>query len=355
MSAQLSSKVAEAARCDSSGNHARALSLLAEACGQGDVEAMTRLGKRLLVASNAPDRPEEGAKLIRTAAQLGGAESAALYAVLSAIGMYIAQSWDTALGALVASAERDWPAAQRQLRVLAADGDPGSGALGARAVDPALWRRLAATIDLAQWHTPPTGASLSDSPLVRHFPSFASAAVCDWLIDKARGRLVRAPVYSQTTRKEKISETRTNTWAMFNVLEADIVSVLVQVRMCATVGVLLRQLEPLSVLHYAVGEQITNHFDFVDPLQTPNYEQELAENGQRIVTFLVYLNDDYAGGRTEMPEVGISHKGRKGEGLYFVNSLPNGDPDRRTLHAGCPPTSGEKWVVSQFMRGRPLF
>ena len=70
MSAQLSSKVAEAARCDSSGNHARALSLLAEACGQGDVEAMTRLGKRLLVASDAPDRPIVVSRLKSMAARL---------------------------------------------------------------------------------------------------------------------------------------------------------------------------------------------------------------------------------------------------------------------------------------------
>jgi hypothetical protein len=142
---------------------------------------------------------------------------------------------------------------------------------------------------------------------------------------------------------------------MFNVLEADLVSVLVQVRMCASAGVPFRHLEPLSVLHYAVGEEITEHFDFVDPLQTPEYERELAENGQRMLTFLVYLNDGYTGGRTEMPQLGISHQGRRGEGLFFVNALPNGEPDRRTVHAGRPPTSGEKWVVSQFMRNRPLF
>jgi len=44
-----------------------------------------------------------------------------------------------------------------------------------------------------------------------------------------------------------------------------------------------------------------------------------------------------------------------GEGLFFANSLPNGEPDRRTVHGGRPPTRGEKWVVSQFMRGRAMF
>jgi hypothetical protein len=355
MSAQLSEKVVEAARCDSSGQHARAVSLLAEACGQGDVEAMTRLGKRLLTAEHAPDRPNDGAQLIKAAAELGGAEAAGQLAVLSALGFFVEQSWQAALAALTVAAERGWPAAQGQLLVLAGDRALAASDLGARAVDPAIWGRLAATVDLAWWHTPPAGTTLHESPLVRQFDVFATAEVCAWLIDKARGRLVRASVYSQASRTEKISETRTNTWALFNVLESDLVSVLVQARMAASAGVPLRHLEPLSVLHYAVGEQITEHFDFVDPAQTPDYERELAENGQRMLTFLIYLNDDYDGGNTEMPGLGISHKGCKGEGLFFVNALANGEPDRRTVHAGRPPTRGEKWIVSQFVRNRPLF
>jgi hypothetical protein len=27
----------------------------------------------------------------------------------------------------------------------------------------------------------------------------------------------------------------------------------------------------------------------------------------------------------------------------------------RTLHAGRPPRAGEKWIVSQFVRNRPVF
>ena len=109
----------------------------------------------------------------------------------------------------------------------------------------------------------------------------------------------------------------------------------------------------MTVLHYSPGEQITNHFDFVDP-SSPNYEQLLEQQGQRIVTFLVYLNEDYEGGETEFPRLGVSHKGRKGEGLYFVNALRSREPDRRMLHAGRPPSAGEKWVVSQFIRDRAV-
>src|SRR5690606_22836499 len=134
----------------------------------------------------------------------------------------------------------------------------------------------------------------------------------------------------------------------------DLVSVLIQARMCASMGLPFRFLEPLTVLHYDAGEEITEHYDFVDP-HTPHYERELAERGQRIVTFLLYLNDDYEGGETEMPRLGLSNKGGCGEGLAFVNALADGAPDERTLHAGRPPLGGEKWIVSQFFRDRRVF
>jgi hypothetical protein len=86
----------------------------------------------------------------------------------------------------------------------------------------------------------------------------------------------------------------------------------------------------------------------------PDYDQEIAQRGQRIVTFLVYLNDGYAGGETEFPRLDIKHKGRAGEGLSFSNALADGRSDLRTLHAGRPPTRGDKWIVSQFVRDRAM-
>ena len=106
------------------------------------------------------------------------------------------------------------------------------------------------------------------------------------------------------------------------------------------------------MLHYDVGEEITEHYDFIDP-NIPNYAQEIAQQGERVVTFLVYLNDDYGGGETAFPRLGISHKGHRGEGMFFVNAV-DGNADTRTLHAGRTPAGGEKWIVSQFVRSRPL-
>ena len=60
------------------------------------------------------------------------------------------------------------------------------------------------------------------------------------------------------------------------------------------------------------------------------------------------------GGETEFPLVGFRHKGRKGDALFFWNVQTDGSLDRQTLHAGLPPTTGEKWLLSQWVRNKPV-
>ena len=74
----------------------------------------------------------------------------------------------------------------------------------------------------------------------------------------------------------------------------------------------------------------------------------------QVVFGLSRPGDDYEGGETAFPKLGIRHKGKRREGLLFVNALPSGPPDLRMVHAGTPPTSGEKWIVSQFIRNRAV-
>lgn len=346
-SQQSSGCVAAAERCDAAGEHTEAIKHLVAGARSNDVEAITRLGKRLLIGDRAPRLPNDGARLINDASELGGAEAAALLSVLFAVGANRNHDFRSALDCLAVAAERGWVPAQEQLTILASR-DAADGA------EPSMaWRQLAAGIDLARWQRAENSMDLNSDPLVRLLPDFASPAICRWMIEKARGRLSRALVYDSSVRKTIAHHTRTNTAAVFNLLDTDIVCVLLQTRMSACIGVPFRHLEATTVLHYAEGEEISEHFDFVDP-EIPGYEQEIAQQGQRMVTFLVYLNDDYTGGETEFPRLGISHRGRRGEGLFFINALNDGRPDMRTLHAGRPPVRGEKWIVSQFVRNRPV-
>lgn len=345
----LSAGVERAEQCDAAGAHADAIGHLAAAARKHDVEALTRLGKRLLVGDRAPCLPKDGAGLIADASARGGAEAAAVLAVLHAVGASRGHSVQTGLQSLIVAAERGWPAAQAQLSTLAAQPSAAATVAPSTGTD---WQAVGQSIDLVAWQAPPAATDLNASPLVRSYAGFASAPVCQWLIEKARGRLSRALVYEAISREVMAKPTRTNTAAVFNIVDTDFVLVLAQLRMSACLGVPLRQFEAITVLHYDAGEEITEHYDFVDP-NLPSYAQEIAEKGDRVVTFLVYLNDGYEGGETAFPRLDISHKGSRGEGLFFVNS-EHGRADTRTLHAGRTPIGGEKWIVSQFIRDRAV-
>jgi hypothetical protein len=108
---------------------------------------------------------------------------------------------------------------------------------------------------------------------------------------------------------------------------------MVKARIAATIGVPTGFLEPPQVLHYEVGEQFAPHSDYLDP-DRARTGCRLRRRGQRIVTFLIYLNSDFEGGETDFPLLALGHKGGTGDALYFGNV----DPSRRRRTPGpCMP------------------
>jgi prolyl 4-hydroxylase len=347
-------EVLRARELDAQGRHDDAINQLAFAAQRGDVDATTQLAKRIIVGDRAPRLRSQGMDLLRDAVTKGGAEAAARLAVLVAAGADGAPDWRAALRLLGLAAQRGWGAARSHLEVLSSmlGTEPGAARSALPPAEPgALASWLADDAHLRQLLLPGPGATIHEDPKIRTFASFVSPAVCDWLIERARGRLERARVYDAFKHADFVDESRTNSAAIFQILDADLVHMLVQARMSATVGLPMSHMEAPTVLHYAAGETIGNHYDFVDPGH-PNYAEEIRRFGNRMITFLIYLNAGYEGGETAFPKLSISHSGRLGEGLFFVNTLPDGHANLRTLHNGRPPTRGEKWVFSQFIRNR---
>jgi hypothetical protein len=111
-------------------------------------------------------------------------------------------------------------------------------------------------------------------------------------------------------------------------------------------------MEPSQALHYAPGEQFEPHYDFLEP-DVPGHVASIERRGQRIATVLLYLNEGYEGGETDFPILQLRRRGRTGGVLAFRNTDAAGWPDRRMFHAGLAPTSGEKWILSQWVRSKP--
>ncbi len=337
-----------ARRLDEQGRHQDAVNWLARAGSAGDAEALSLLGLRLLTGSDAPFLPSDGVRLLSDAAAAGDAEAAGRLAVLIGGGIYARQSWPVALDCLQRSAELGSADAQAQLRILAGaeGGDEPSG--------PGAWGALRQRVDLAAWTTAPEGVVLSDAPLIKSFAELAPRAACDWVIQQSRGRLVRAELYDpQSGRPVHSEETRLNRIANFGLADTNLLNILIQARIAAAMGVPFDHFESFAALHYVVGEEYGEHYDFLDPA-IPGYAAEIARMGQRVATCLIYLNADFEGGETEFPLLGLHYRPeRAGDALVFINAA-GGTPDRRTMHAGRPPASGEKWVLSQFVRNKPV-
>jgi len=338
-------ELARAAQFDAAGNFDEAINCLARGTGEGDAACTGQLGMRLLTGQNAPLLPEEGLQFIGEACAKGHGEGAARAAGVIAMGNGGMADWRRALDWLCRSAEAGWENSQRQLRALADDRQLAGSSSN--------WRKLAATIDLESWRRVSAPQVRCEDPRVVAFAGLARPEICEFFISLTPGRMEPARVYDPVQRTDVVMAHRNNTLANFDLRRVELAHVLLQSRMSAACGIPERHMEAPAVLHYSPGEQIADHFDFVDPKSVPDYAAEIARNGQRIVTFLLYLNDDYDGGETDFPKLGFSHRGRTGDGIYFINALPDMQPDVRTLHAGCPTTRGEKWIITQFIRSRP--
>lgn len=236
----------------------------------------------------------------------------------------------------------DWSEAFRRLDQAAAHG---------HALAAETRRFLGQAPSLEDWLTPPAPTLVSSEPHVLAISGFVSGETCDWLRERAAPHLQKAPVYDPETGEPIVKWSRTNSATSFDILDCDLVMMLVRERIARATGLPVVGLEAVQILHYAVGEAFTPHYDWLDP-EKPGHRPDLEERGQRMATFLTYLNDDYAGGETEMEAIGLMHRGKKGDAFFWANVKPNGRIDPATRHAGRPPTAGEKWVYSQWLRNR---
>jgi prolyl 4-hydroxylase len=314
-------------------------------------EEMTALGGRLLIGREAPADPARGITLLRQAANSGDGDAAALIAVLYGAGAWVPQSWDTALDFLETAARLGSLRARGQLRLLARPriGDGVSD----RAVDGADdWPSLRRKIDLSPWLAAPDRRVLWEAPRVRMSEDFAPSWVGGWIISQVRGRMRQAMMYHGDVKQEVIDPHRSCSDFEYDLLDSDLILTLIRNRIAAVTGLPVAAMEPPRVFHYALGQDIKPHYDRLND-GIGDYARS-GYRGDRIATFLLYLNGDFDGGELEFPLVGQRFKGKAGDGLYFAHVNQDGTRERLSLHAGLLIRRGEKYVLSQWIHDRPL-
>jgi hypothetical protein len=343
-----SEAVARAQKLDSQERHEDALAELRGASTCGDAFAATALAKRLLVGRNAPFSPHEAVGLLERAMRAGDPDAADQMATLAAAGAWMPQSWDRALELLQQAAEQGGTHAQSQLRLLAVE---SQRCTGAEVTGPLVsWKRLRELVNIETWVKPRLPRQILDGPRVWVVENFATHEVCDWLIDRARGKLRPALMFNTSTGISKFDAARTCSDFVFDIVESDLVLNLLRIRISLVTSLPVINMEPPQIFHYALGQEIRAHFDFLKG-ELEGYGRSGTYQGDRLATFLLYLNDDYQGGDLNFPRVKFGHKGKKGDAVFFA-SYRDGKRDTTSLHAAAPVTENEKWILSQWIHDR---
>jgi hypothetical protein len=313
----------------------------------GDRDAQLSLARDLLSAKSARQADLfKAITLIESASAGGNGEATAMVALFEAMGVSRPQSWDRAFDALRLAGEQGSEAARRQLLLLSASDD------SPEAVDPErdFWIKKREAVSIERLLAHPQRQSLFNGPRIRVIEGFASPAECRWLIHRAKGMLKSALVFD-LSGQQVLDPGRTNKGMDFQLTDMDVVIEVIRARIAAATHIPVPVFEPVQVLHYSVGQEFKRHHDFLEP-GNPHHQEQLQSHGQRIATFLIYLNEDFEGGETEFSQIGLRYRGKTGDAIFWANCDMQGRPDPMTLHAGLPPTSGEKWILSQWIRDR---
>ena len=304
-----------------SGKIAEAVALLDRAGAAGDGEARFTHAAWLLSGRIVPRDLARARALFALAAEAGNVDGARIRAAFAANGT---------------GGDADWPAACAYLRLLATS-DPAA----ARQIE--IIDNMALAADGAP-DALPTPQMLRDDPRIILIPGLFTAAECAYLIQAAEPLIEPSVVIDPRTGHFVRDPVRTSDAAAFPLaLENPAIHALNR-RLAAATGTEVAQGEPLQVLRYRPGQEYKLHVDALPP-QVDN---------QRVLTALVYLNEDFEGGETDFPALGLSVRGKSGDALIFPNVDDNGRPDQRLRHAGKPVRNGQKLLASRWIRARPL-
>lgn len=178
------------------------------------------------------------------------------------------------------------------------------------------------------------------------FESFISDAEADELIALARPKFSRSTGLNALTGKSEVHPARTSDGMFFSRGEVDLVN-RIDARIAELVNWPVEKGEGLQVLSYQPGAEYIAHNDYFDPNFAGN-AKIIARGGQRVGTFLIYLQAPEAGGETWLADVGVKIAPHKGNAILFSYEKP--DASTMTRHAGLPVIVGEKIVATKWMR-----
>lgn len=109
--------------------------------------------------------------------------------------------------------------------------------------------------------------------------------------------------------------------------------------------------ENIHIVKYDVGGEYKPHHDYFHPNEE-YYQGSMGNSGNRVFSFLFYLNHNYTGGETDFPTKKILVTPRQGRMLGWRNMNDDGTLDPESYHAGLPVKTQTKYIAIVWVRER---
>ncbi len=185
---------------------------------------------------------------------------------------------------------------------------------------------------------------------IQEFPDFLTSEECDKIIEMTDGNLVPSKVYSSSDDLvNNVSRTSKQTW--FKDIKdplikkiSDKISNITNIKQSKN-----NYYEDLQVVNYSEGGFFVPHYDPCDGDKSFCARMN-GSLGPRLLTFLIYLNDDYTGGETEFPLINKKVIPKKGKAVLFYNIGNDGRIIKQSLHTGKTVFGGNKWIANKWVR-----
>lgn len=113
--------------------------------------------------------------------------------------------------------------------------------------------------------------------------------------------------------------------------------------------------EDMQVVRYLPNQYYNEHHDSCcdDNIKCDDFSKK---SGQRILTVLIYLNNEFTDGQTYFPKLKLKIKPKTGSAIVFYPLAMNSSKCHPlALHAGLPVSSGEKWIANLWFREKKYY
>lgn len=199
---------------------------------------------------------------------------------------------------------------------------------------------------------------LNGTPLLKTVDNFLSSEICQKIIEYAEPILVDSKIIGQDGSAIIQQEIRQSKITSLQKDDLEIIQKELFEKVSLFTGFDSERFEKITIHRYQEGEGFKLHQDyFIDYDDIESQEKHVERckfGGNRVSTIIIYLNDVEAGGETWFPWINKGVPPKQGKLLQFNYDYSEWLPNIQTQHLALPVKSGEKWILTVWVRERPL-